>query len=333
MHRIRVIDAFRGIAILAVMAYHYTVRWPVLYGYDYTYSPVFHVGKYGVHVFFVVSGLVITMTVLRSDGPLHFAVRRIARLYPAMVAACLLTFSAMRMWGPPIFQRSVGDLLASLSMDAKGLHFAYVDGAYWSLAVEVKFYAFIAVCRYLLGDRFWIGALVLAVLGSLPFGQVWAYVTIGEWWPYFLLGMAGWYWIFEKQDKAAAWLFAGSIVIYALQRPGGLSSDVFIWSLSLTMLGLLRIAPTHESAPVRWLASLGAISYSLYLIHQYVGVTVIGYATAAGVPDLLAMGLAATVSVSLAALGYTYVEKPGARWVMTMYDGATKARRRAPQTQ
>lgn len=326
MPRIKVIDAFRGIAILAVMAYHYTVRWPNLYGYDSIYSQAFHLGKYGVHVFFVVSGLVIAMTVLRSDGALHFAVRRAARLYPAMVSACLLTFTAMRLWGPPIFQRSFADLFASLTMDAKGLGFAYVDGAYWSLAVEVKFYAYVALCRLLFGDRFWVGALIIAALGSLPLGAIWTYAFIGQWWPYFLLGMAGWYWIFERRQREAAWLLAGSVVLYAVQRPDGVASDVFIWGLSLLMLGLLRFAPTLTARPVRWLAGVGAISYSLYLIHQYIGVTLIRHVTAAGGSDGLAMLVAASASISLAWLSYSFVEKLGAQWIMAIYARWTSER-------
>lgn len=118
--RNNIIDAFRGLAILAVMAYHYTIRWPDLYGFEHTYSPIFGLGKYGVHLFFVVSGLVITMTVLRSADAIEFAVRRFARLYPAFVAAACVTFVCMQ-WGPPQFRRGFIDLFASLSMDAKVL--------------------------------------------------------------------------------------------------------------------------------------------------------------------------------------------------------------------
>ena len=35
--RNQIIDAYRGIAILMVLAFHYTVRWPDLYGFDRVY--------------------------------------------------------------------------------------------------------------------------------------------------------------------------------------------------------------------------------------------------------------------------------------------------------
>ena len=87
--RIQVIDAFRGIAILAVMAYHYTVRWPEFYGYSSSYSELFRIGQYGVHLFFVVSGLVITIGVTlpaRMKGSAEEMSRMAADARPAMTS-------------------------------------------------------------------------------------------------------------------------------------------------------------------------------------------------------------------------------------------------------
>lgn len=312
------IDAYRGIAILAVIAYHYTIRWPGLYGYDHVYPQWLQLGRYGVHLFFVISGLVITMTVLRSASAAEFAARRFARLYPAFVLAAILTYLAMR-WGPPRFQRGAMDLFASLTMDARALGQNYVDGAYWSLAVEVKFYAFVALCRWALKGRFWMGLLALAVASALPFGERWAYVTIAEWWPYFLVGMAGWFFVYEKQSTTAAMLSLVAIALYVVQRPGGLGADLFIWGAAFSMLGLLWKVPGWNPLAVRSLAWLGAFSYSLYLLHQNLGVSMIGMLTARGVPDFLAMLIAFVATGGLSYLSYRFVEGPGNRSVMRSY--------------
>ena len=317
--RIQVIDAFRGIAILAVMAYHYTVRWPDLYGYSAEYSELFSLGQLGVHLFFVVSGLVITMTVLRSDNAFQFAARRVARLYPAFVVAAIATFVIMRLAGPERFQYSAFDLVASLTMDARALGRNYIDGAYWSLAVEVKFYFYVALARLLLREHFWMGIVGLAVLAALPFGATWSYVLIAEWWPYLLLGMAGWFWIFEHRHREGATLAAASVLLYMVHRPGGLLADAFIWVLALSMLLALRVAPSWAPLPMRGLAWVGAISYSLYLLHQNIGVSLIGYLTRNGMPDIAAMMVAGAATMSLGHLSFNYVEKPGARLVMGLY--------------
>ena len=317
--RIQVIDAFRGIAILAVMAYHYTVRWPEFYGYSSSYSELFRIGQYGVHLFFVVSGLVITMTVIRSDSAFQFAVRRAARLYPAFVAAAVVTFVAMRFFGPARFQFSAWDLLASLTMDARAIGANYVDGAYWSLAVEVKFYAYVALARSILKDRFWLGVLAVALLSTLPLGSTWAYVLIADWWPYLLLGMSGWYLIYEKKSLQGIALGLASVFLYILHQPAGMLVDVLIWSLALGMLLLLKFSPSWAPLPVRWLAWVGSISYSLYLLHQNMGVTLIGRLTGIGLPDIPAMAVAAVAMMAIAHFSFTYIEKPGARFVMSTY--------------
>lgn len=317
--RNQIIDAYRGIAILGVMAFHYTLRWPEICGYSAEYSEVFRLGRYGVPLFFVVSGLVITMTVLRSENALQFGVRRAARLYPAFVAAAVFTFLVMRFFGPERFQFSAWDLLASLTMDARALGANYIDGAYWSLAVELKFYLCVALARLLLKDRFWMGILAVAVLSALPLGSTWAYVLIAEWWPYLLLGMSGWYLIYEHRKREGIALGVASVLLYILHRPEGLLVDFLIWFLALAMLVLLKVSPSWAPLPVRWLAWIGSISYSLYLLHQNLGVTLIGRLTRIGVPDIPAMIAAAGAMIAIAYFSFTYIEKPGARVVMALY--------------
>lgn len=317
--RNQIIDAYRGIAILMVLAFHYTVRWPDLYGFDRVYPGWFELGAYGVHLFFVVSGLVITMTVLRSRGALHFGVRRFGRLYPALLVAALLTFT-LNAWGPESFHRSRADLLASLTMDAKLFGQRYVDGAYWSLAVEARFYVYVAIAWACLKERFWIGVLALAAVASLPLGSAWTYLLIANWWPYLLAGMAGWYGIFERRVVPAACLGAMAAILYVIHRPGDWLVDAGLAAAVLAFLGLLWRAPDWQPAAVRALAWVGGLSYSLYLLHQNLGVTVIGYLTKTGLSDLAAILVASVVMVALAHVSYRHVEKPGARLVMSFYE-------------
>src|SRR5665213_1905063 len=96
--RNQVIDGFRGVAILSVMAFHYLVRWQYPYSVSSqidlsnNYPTWISIGKCGVDLFFVISGLVITMTILRSRNVGDFATRRFARLYPGFVAAATLIY-------------------------------------------------------------------------------------------------------------------------------------------------------------------------------------------------------------------------------------------------
>lgn len=333
--RSEVIDAFRGIAILSVLVFHYTVRWAPpketvdLYGYDMAFPGWLEVGAFGVHLFFVISGLVITMTVLRSASVWEFAARRFARIYPAFVAAAATTFVLMQ-FGPDKFRVGIWDLLANLVIDARILGYTPVDGAYWSLFVEVKFYAFVALSRLVLGDKFWIGLIGLAVVSVIALQYVPGIAVelmIAPYWPFFLLGIGAWLWIAEKQAESAAALLLTSMVLYGVayssNHPAAIAPlliDAFVGITSMSMLVMFWLSPTLR---VPMLASLGRISYSLYLVHQYVGVSLIGWLTAQGLTAWPAILIAIAAMIGTAAISFRYVEQPGNLAVMRLYRHVT----------
>ena len=75
---------------------------------------------------------------IRRRSGLEFVVRRFARLYPAFLVGICLTLAVAGISAIPAFKRSFGDVLANLTMNAPAFHRRWVDGAYWSLAVEIK---------------------------------------------------------------------------------------------------------------------------------------------------------------------------------------------------
>ena len=327
------IDGFRALSILAVMGFHYTTRWTPpqsavdLYGYGRAWPAGLELGRFGVEVFFVISGFVIAMTVSRCGSAAEFGWRRFARLYPAYVACAAVTFAAMWAAGPAVFKVSWLDALANLTMAAPHLGRAFVDGAYWSLLVEVKFYAAVAVCFALLGQRFWIGMAGFALVGAAaslarPDGA--ATWLIAPYMPLFLLGMAGWLWTAPRRGRAALACVVVAAVTYGATsgylvdvvaspalRPW---AHVAILAPSLLMLGLLTLKPLNLGP----LGYLGRCSYSLYLLHQKIGVTIIGLLT-----PFMADGAAIVVAVLVCGLGaaamYEGVEKPAQRWLTGLY--------------
>ncbi len=106
-NRVAFLDGFRGLAVLAVIFYHYYSS----HSYDprsmYPFAgmvsdfPLFKYGFYGVQLFFSVSGFVIVMTLERSGGLIEFAVKRLARLWPTI-------------W-PVFWRRNLQDFLPSLT--------------------------------------------------------------------------------------------------------------------------------------------------------------------------------------------------------------------------
>ncbi|MCF6117305.1 acyltransferase [Mesorhizobium muleiense] len=324
--RNEVIDGFRGIAILSVMAYHFLLRWKPVTGLEMAVPSWVSLGKFGVEVFFVISGLVITMTVLRSANALEFGVRRLARLYPAFIVASTGIFVLIQIAGPIGPPISVADYIINFSMMARELGFEYVDGVFWSLAVEVKFYAWVFLCFLLLGTRFWIGLLCLSIaawLVSLVSFKIGTYVLIAPYLPLFLAGMAVWLGRFENRVRDAWIVSAVAFVLYVLNagffetdHASQTSVQMYIIGVSAAMIALLIFAPRTRMGPLAW---VGRISYSLYLIHQFLGITIIRSLKVAGANDVTALGIAVVVCIVLAALSYRFIEGPGAKAIMSLY--------------
>lgn len=152
--RIAFLDGFRGIAILLVIGYHYFSRFArdgrSIYPYnDVLASPIiFSHGFYGVMLFFAVSGFVIAMTLERTQGFIEFVARRFARLWPTMLLCSVITWCVLWAW-PIYWQKNLIDFLPSLTFLDGNLLWGklsprlksdWIDGVYWTLFVEVRFY-------------------------------------------------------------------------------------------------------------------------------------------------------------------------------------------------
>jgi peptidoglycan/LPS O-acetylase OafA/YrhL len=324
------IDAFRGIAILGVLVFHYALLWAPpwygtnLYGYGRGYPHVLVLGAVGVYLFFVISGLVITMTVLRSHSGLAFVVRRFARLYPAFLVGICLTLAVTGLSAIPAFKLSFGDVVANLTMNPQAFHRNYVDGAYWSLAVEIKFYALVAVAYVLLREKFWIAIAGIAALGFAFFAfGITKQILLAPYGPFFLFGMAVWFWLFEKQRLPALVLALESLVLYAAYRHKFELPQVAPWlphlCLWLSVAALVALLATRRNTRIGPLSAIGRISYSLYLIHQNIGVIIIASLTAIGLSDIPAFLLATGICLTAAALMFRFVEQPAQRTILTAY--------------
>lgn len=169
------IDALRGTAILCVLVLHFALAYglknsplEVLPGWLLRAA---YQGNYGVTMFFVISGYLITSTSLRRWGDLAridlaaFYVYRIARLLPSLLLA-LSIIVVLGTLDVPFFANSDGgkDLPASyfviavasvltfwhnVLMQSAG-YFNYCLNVYWSLSVEEMFYLLLPLsCRLL----------------------------------------------------------------------------------------------------------------------------------------------------------------------------------------
>jgi peptidoglycan/LPS O-acetylase OafA/YrhL len=163
------IDGLRGVAVCLVVIYHAYVRWPQLAPFGDRFGvPPLAQGWVGVELFFLISGFVIFMTLERSGSYIEFALQRWRRLFPAMlVCTCIIVATAP--WLPERPQGAISALnvIPGLTfIDPRWwallrLDVAAIEGAFWSLFVEVQFYAIAGAVYFIAGRTAAIATLLL----------------------------------------------------------------------------------------------------------------------------------------------------------------------------
>jgi len=139
--RITELDALRALAAINLMLFHYTHVYSVKYGYSSPLGFEFPWGKYGVQLFFMLSGLVNAMTILKKCDAGTFLTSRCLRILPCyyiviglnLVLMCLMPLSAAVEWSWPQF-------LANLTVMPNLFGHECFEPVMWTLQVEVLFY-------------------------------------------------------------------------------------------------------------------------------------------------------------------------------------------------
>lgn len=293
------LDGLRGLAILGVVFYHYYSRWPES---PELYSRWFSKGYMGVQLFFLLSGYLICLTIERCPTYGHFLYRRWLRLFPAMlVASVLIVVSSLSLYRRDDGLPGPYDVLSGLLFIdpdwLRGLAHLPVTGAiegdFWTLFTEVKFYALFGAAFFLMGRRA-VGLLAgLALLGA----AVWTVGASGGRLEATATGRLALFVGAEVNAPCYGWFAAGAFLylyvdtrrrsclaasaisavlgILANLRPSDATTPFFL----AAVYGLF-IAPFFVPAVGRFFSHRswvfgGFISYPLYLLHENAGCAVI----------------------------------------------------------
>ena len=318
--RIVELDALRGLAALAVVAFHYTTHYGNEVGHIGPAPISMSFGNYGVHLFFMISGFVIFMTLEHTRTAMDFVVSRFSRLFPAYWAAILLSAAFVYTIGMSSQRVPWRDVAIDLTMIQEILGAEHLDGSYWTLQVELFFYVQM-LFWFMAGQLHRIRWIIIAWLAlAVVFGMAEKYnvnlsytareLLIARYIPYFAVG----------------------VLFYRIRtRPQERRGDIGLIGLCLLAIGLaykpvyLEVAAISTAifalfaagwlGGLRWapFAFLGAISYSLYLLHQAIGFTLIWHLEMLGVSASLSALSAAVMVTALAALLTYLIERPAMR--------------------
>ena len=279
-NRLDYIDTLRGVAIIFVVIYHYTSHYePEYLLRNDNWS--LEIGKYGwsgVDIFFVVSGYCIGMTIGKITSLFEFVVRRFARLYPGYLVAGILTlifYSFFELPGREV-DWYTGFMNLIFANFIPGLNYQYIDGIYWALIVEIKFYLFFGALYFILKDlkksiNFWfifclIGNLVLAIDEK-------SYIFITSIFPHanlFLLGLTIYYFDKISLINKILILFFSIISLFINDR-----YDQYEYYFVILLLIVVLVLYKKINFGFKILPYIGLISYTWYLIHNAVGIIII----------------------------------------------------------
>jgi peptidoglycan/LPS O-acetylase OafA/YrhL len=172
--RLAWLDALRGFAALTVVGFHLS---PLVLGTGRHLAIMRQIdfGKYGVLLFFLVSGYVIPMSLERHGDLRKFWIGRLCRIYPAYLAAiavvAALAAAGLITWPVSLRADPLTGLLAHATMmpDLIGLRGAV--RVFWTLSYEMTFYLIVAglyAWRLHRHSGWWAGGIALTALLAAP---------------------------------------------------------------------------------------------------------------------------------------------------------------------
>lgn len=304
-------------AACSVVVYHYTYR-PAFLGTSQVSSfaalaVITRFGYLGVNLFFIISGFVILWS-SQGRSLAEFAISRIARLFPSFWVCVLLTaLVVITLGGEHVGGRT---LALNLTMVPGILGVSYLDGVYWTLFVELKFYflvSLVLVTRSMGHILWWLaGWLVVSLMASAGVLPGWG-VALAMY-PYgayfisgcllFLISRAG----PRKHLLLLLALSAALATRVALQQQLDFMhvrtqvSDMVVAAAIVTMHAVFLVVAVRPSwlPASRWWYVLGSLTYPLYLLHNRIGKTIWAQLLAP-LPNVLALLVALSVVFALTA--------------------------------
>jgi peptidoglycan/LPS O-acetylase OafA/YrhL len=321
------VDLLRGLAIFFVLMNHVNMRLlgaKVPYTKGLPHQLVFSLvwnGQFGVQMFFVVSGFLITSTTLRRWGSLpaisvsDFYKLRVARIAPLLLLL-LAVLSGLHLAHVKDFVVSAKTgglgraLFAALTFHINLLEarHGYLPGGWdilWSLSVEEMFYLFFPVVCRLFGRGKLLVALLLGFVILGPFGRTVLAHGNGVWKEYSYLGgmdaialgcLTALVVSRIRLSRLQLWMLGSSgaiLLIFSLC----FSIWAYIWGLgrnglNMTILALGTCMLVAVASQTQWrcprvlnpLLKLGQRSYEVYLTHIFVVFALFGLFVKAGKP-------------------------------------------------
>jgi peptidoglycan/LPS O-acetylase OafA/YrhL len=271
-----VLDGVRGLAILMVLVFHFVGNTLPTNPVERVIVGVTNYGSYGVELFFVLSGFLITGILYdarnKPDYFRNFYMRRLLRIFPLYYGVLALVFLVAPLIpllrGPSLdylVDRQAWAWLYAVNIyiaKAGGWSFSYLEH-FWSLAIEEHFYLFWPLVVFLLARRpraliavslaISLGAMLARLIGSLIGLNWWTIYVLT---PFRLDGLAlgAFLAVVARQPEGVERLARALPRVVAVA--GGLLALTFVWTLLVSRKGLDLVLPVRAVMILMLLACL-----------------------------------------------------------------------------
>jgi len=306
------LDLLRGIAVTAVCFCHFGGALEVGGSYSWFFHLLHVYGKYGVQVFFVISGFVIPLSLYNSGYTFKsynkFLVKRLIRLHPPYLIALFITLCIG--WVASRIQHiGFNENFISIFQSLFYMHVSEINPVFWTLAIETQYYLLIGllfalVIKYPRASIF----LGLPILLMIEKSFVSEYISFFHYVVFFLIGMVG-FLIYTSQGSLR--LNGSSIVILLIY-------SYFLHDLPSTISAAFTILVIlfYKNDILSEFKYSGKISYSLYLIHFPIGVKFINLSSRYVDSSLtwILFPLALLIVMVMASILWVIIEKPSTQY-------------------
>lgn len=290
-------------------------------------------GSIGVSIFFCLSGFLITRILIHlpeysPSGIARFVLRRFMRIFPLYATTLFAAVVLAWIYHPDVLPRLIAGLPGLLTFTHLPNDTGYATAVAWSLHAEFWFYLFFPVIFAVTYKR----GLLPLVIGLSIGASIWAKMHDGgkpDTWP-----IANDQWmtvlyldqlmfgaicaVLVEKNSPVINLFASRLWFW-----GTLTANLLIaklaplshWHLEMTVAALLcalAILHHHASKTVlkdNFIAWIGRVSFSLYLVHA----VVLDYLPCEKLADILDTPSFLAVTLALSYLTERFIERPGIR--------------------
>jgi len=291
-------------------------------------------GQLGVMLFFVLSGFLMAHLYgsekISASRFVEYTFRRSFRVVPAYVVALLLSFWISPYWADFPYNMDWSGLIKHLKLQGD-------TSVFWTIPVELKFYAFFPVLWLLLGflQNNWLRSAIIFIAFVIsvivfPFGER---LDLSRYIEFFIGGVCAGY-VNSLMQVTHQWkreainvLFVVTLILIIIFIP-----QVFLhltgiihpmWLIPQILAPLFALCVLLCANSTGWAKTifsnkvflfLGKISFSLYLVHYPFIYFINHWELTSATAWFIKIILSLTLAISFACLFYIAIEKPFRQW-------------------